>query len=130
MHIIYTLSLPGTIKSAIADLQACSFHVDGLLLTRINVPQGCRGIGVGSALLQRICQDADIAGITLFLEIMPSGPMRLEALEAWYIRYGWVHGSMRGLWTRPAGALVRPDAPLSPGLFHLVKGWGSANTLV
>lgn len=65
------------------------YYGEGKLLTRINVPDKYRGDKVGSRLLKTILAQADIEKITMFLEIMPSGPLGYEELEAWYFRNGF-----------------------------------------
>ena len=72
---------------AIADLT--DYWGRGLLLTRINVPVQFRGQGVARRLLARVLTDADAEGITLWLEIMPSGGLSFEELKAWYERRGF-----------------------------------------
>lgn len=72
---------------SIADL--CDYYDRGMIITRINVPEASRGQGNGSALLKKICAAADAEGVTLFLEIAPSGPLNFKALQEWYGRYGF-----------------------------------------
>lgn len=64
------------------------------MITRINVPDEHRGNRLGSKLLKEICEDADKEQITLWLEIMPSGPLDYDALESWYKRYGFKGNGM------------------------------------
>lgn len=75
---------------AIADL--CD-HLEGLIITRINVPVASRGQGVGRRLLKEICDDADASKETLYLDILASGGpsgLTMTQLKAWYKRYGFV----------------------------------------
>jgi GNAT superfamily N-acetyltransferase len=59
-------------------------------IARVNVPQGYRGQGVGSQLMNEICADADAAGVTLTLEPIPyDGPERLDDLVRFYERFGF-----------------------------------------
>ena len=62
------------------------------ILTRINVPNDpkYRGHRVGSALLEKILQDADSEGVALRLEVSPSDGLDLDQLTAWYVRHGFV----------------------------------------
>lgn len=82
---------------SIADV--VKYHSDGAtfsgyMITRINVPDQHRGKGLGSKLLKEICDAADAEGVMLWLEIMPSGPLDYDALEAWYKRYGFKGNGM------------------------------------
>ena len=72
---------------SIADL--CDYYGKGMLLTRINVPQPVRGRGHARDLLARILRDADEEGVTLYLEILPSGGLTYYELEGWYLRAGF-----------------------------------------
>lgn len=77
---------------AIADLcDAIDAGFKGWLITRINVPVRQRGKGVGSKLLQQILDDADLEGVNLFLEVVPSGGLDRDQLEDWYTRKGFKH---------------------------------------
>ena len=71
---------------AIVDL--CPYE-DGLIITRINVPELSRGKGIGSALLNEVLREADKTNTTLYLEILSSGPLSYDQLEAWYKRHGF-----------------------------------------
>ena len=70
----------------------------GLMMTRINVPRQHRGQGHGSALLKRVCEEADKDQVTLFLEVLPSGPLDYDQLVAWYERHGFKYH--RGIYRR------------------------------
>lgn len=74
----------------IADLTNIGEMVPGsMTITRINIPAAYRGQGYGTQLLRSITQAADEAGVDLSLEIMPSGPLDYDDLEAWYKRHGF-----------------------------------------
>lgn len=60
------------------------------LLTRINVPFQNRGKGYASTLLKRVLYEADQEGITLTLEVIPSGNLDEQQLTAWYERNGFI----------------------------------------
>lgn len=75
---------------AIADLMPFE---EGMMLTRINVPRGSRGQGVGSRLLQQVLDDARQEGIPLYLMINPSDGLSYVQLERWYTRRGFVQRS-------------------------------------
>lgn len=53
-------------------------------ISRINVPDGYRRRGFGAGLLAMVLEDADYEGVTLLLEIHPSGDMGHADLERWY----------------------------------------------
>lgn len=74
---------------SIADLVE---YQDGLMLTRINVPIAQRCQGVGTQLLQRIINDADKYGVTLYLFVSNGGgpnSMTDQRLVKWYKRHGF-----------------------------------------
>lgn len=74
------------IHKAIIDLVP---YGGDLLLTRINVPEISRGLGVGSKLLKLMLKDADSFRRIVWLEILSSGPLNEDALVAWYERNGF-----------------------------------------
>lgn len=77
---------------AIADLvDATGAFNEGLLLTRINVPKKSRTQGIGTKLLQQICEDADREGVTLYLEVSPSDGLTADQLTAWFKRHRFRH---------------------------------------
>jgi len=86
----------GDADCAIADLTGYYNDVTGeclgQLITRINVPKRgpYRGQGIGTQLLKRILADADQEQVTLFLEVVPSDGLDVEALSAWYARHGFL----------------------------------------
>jgi ribosomal protein S18 acetylase RimI-like enzyme len=75
--------------NAIADLVRPGELTPCWTITRVNVPGLSRGKGVGSKLLDRILADADAEGLTLQLEVAPSGGLDYDALVAWYRRRGF-----------------------------------------
>lgn len=84
----------------IADLVKPDVQAPGWTITRINVPQQHRGNKYGSAMLKRICADADIEGAALYLFVSPSGGLNFAQLTDWYKRYGFeriLTGYMRRL---------------------------------
>lgn len=78
-----------TTSRSIVDL--CDYYGKGLIITRVNVPHERRGQGHGRALMQRVCAAADATRTTLYLEILPSGGLDYDQLEAWYSRLGFIH---------------------------------------
>lgn len=73
----------------IAVLDCCDYYNEGMIITRINVPQAFRGQGHARELLRRVCADADLEGVTLWLEISSSDGLDYDQLEAWYVRHGF-----------------------------------------
>jgi GNAT superfamily N-acetyltransferase len=59
------------------------------LITRINVPHLHRGKGFGTKILQRVIEDADREGVTLYVTPMSSGRWSNSTLRAWYARHGF-----------------------------------------
>jgi ribosomal protein S18 acetylase RimI-like enzyme len=79
---------------AIADLfegDAMGFNAPSYVISRINVPKKHRGQGRATALLKQIMADADREGVTLYLEVTPSGGLDLDQLTRWYQRHGFRH---------------------------------------
>lgn len=67
------------------------YHIDSL---RVRL----KGRGGGSRIMKQILNDADRRMETLYLVVVPSGPMDEQQLRAWYQRLGFEdHGS---LWMR------------------------------
>ena len=79
----------------IAILDCCPFE-NGFLVTRINVPNGFRGLGHASALLRQCTESADQEQIPLYLTIQPSDGLNYEQLEQFYTRHGFrqVHDNL------------------------------------
>lgn len=74
---------------AIADLVQPFELTANWTITRINVPRESRGQGYGTRLLEMILADADAEGLTLQLEVQPSGEMTYAALTDWYMKHGF-----------------------------------------
>lgn len=95
MRTIYTIQL-SPVRIAIADLM----EIDGVWwINRINVPNGYRGRGHGTALLMQILEQADYEEVTLRLNINPYGDLNYHQLQSWYERYGFVQDE-EGCFTR------------------------------
>jgi GNAT superfamily N-acetyltransferase len=74
-----------------AQVDVCCFDNE-FWITRIIVPLGHRKRGVGTRLLQRVCDDADEQGVSLTLEPVPSDPtFSKRKLIAWYKKFGFKH---------------------------------------
>ena len=69
---------------------------NGFLVTRINVPNGFRGLGHASALLRECTESADQEHIPLYLTIQPSDGLNYDQLEQFYTRHGFrqVHDNL------------------------------------
>jgi len=75
--------------AGLAVLDLVDYYNEGLIITRINVPKPHRGKGIAHKLLTQCCDDADILGIDLWLEIQSSDGLSYDQLEAWYKRHGF-----------------------------------------
>jgi hypothetical protein len=73
----------------IAVLDLCPRPLGGMVITRINVPEGYRGRGIASKLLRECLDDADAEGVILWLAISPSDGLSYQALRNWYKRHGF-----------------------------------------
>lgn len=76
-------------QRVIADLVPPGELTRDWTITRINVPDNYRGLGLGSQMLKRILEDADSEGVAIQLEPSPSGPLSYSSLVDWYARYGF-----------------------------------------
>lgn len=65
-----------------------------MLITRIFVPYKYRGKGFASKLLKEVLEAADSDGVTLMLDISPSGGLEAEELRDWYLRNGFEQFSL------------------------------------
>jgi GNAT superfamily N-acetyltransferase len=83
-------------------------------ITRINIPEESRGRGLGTKLLRRILADADAEGVILSLEIMPSGPLDYNALEAWYRRWGFKP------WKKHPMVFIRRPRPCNIAKYNVI----------
>ena len=72
---------------SVADLVVINGEL--YLLTRVNVPHIHRGVGLGSRILDEVCKDADKHGVTLQLEVVPSGGLNFHQLTRWYEKRGF-----------------------------------------
>lgn len=73
----------------IADLMEHPSEPRSMVINRINVPAMHRGKGFGRRILHEILKEADFEGVTLYLEVVPSGGLRWNELKAWYERAGF-----------------------------------------
>ena len=60
-------------------------------LVKLNVPTEDRKKGYATALLHKVCEQADEASVLLFINVQPYGDIELSKgqLEAWYRRFGF-----------------------------------------
>lgn len=87
------------VKIAIADLTKVRHRT--YEINRLNVPEGYRGRGHGRELLKQVMHEADRWGCILRCYSMSSGPLNNEALDAWYIRNGFVRNQDDYLYRQP-----------------------------
>lgn len=75
----FTMSVPSHIRGGMREISA------------IEVPAKERGKGDASALLDRICAEADLTGKVLMLTPQPYGNVGLnqDELQDWYARFGF-----------------------------------------
>jgi ribosomal protein S18 acetylase RimI-like enzyme len=84
---------------SLAVIDAEPYGRQGLLITRINVPYAHRSKGIASDMLREACAHADLYMFKLWLEIVPSGRLTYDQLEAFYCRYGF-RRHVTGIWVR------------------------------
>lgn len=60
-------------------------------VSKVKVAQGHRGQGHASALMRKVCQEADLNHMALLLEVEPfdDEPLTTEQLAYWYERLGF-----------------------------------------
>lgn len=74
-------------------LLAANDSGDAWFVQSIYVPPAMRSNGHGTALLRRVCADADAEGVTLALAVQPQGGKRsliYGELVRWYTKHGFV----------------------------------------
>lgn len=85
-----------------AFARVCYWGELGWVLTEISVlPVEARGKGYGNEVLRQAIKWADENKVDLVCQIIPEGDMEYEALESWYIQYGF-EWSSDGLLVRKA----------------------------
>lgn len=62
---------------------------DTLTLSLIKVRRPLEGLGFGSRILDKLCAMADEHYAALYIEIVPTGRMKEEALTSWYAKRGF-----------------------------------------
>lgn len=88
-------------------------HPDHLLLDHLYIGSGERGRGIGGAVLESVCRDADSLGIPVKV-----GALRGSDANRFYARYGFSAESESGwdvYYTRPIG---KPEAGTDLGKNH------------
>lgn len=98
---IFQMSIDEVLEICEQDIEVDEteqFH----LISRINVPREYRGQGIGTELLERVLEEADIEEVNLVLEILPfsDGP-DYEVLHAWYSKHGFREMGPNGYFWRP-----------------------------
>lgn len=85
----YSQLLTDPIGLATIDVQIS--QTDGCyLITRVMVPIAHREKGIGTALLARVCEDADAKNATLFLYPSSYGAYSNRRLRKWYRDRGFI----------------------------------------
>lgn len=85
MKSCYTIPIGDT--CAIADV--CDYYGEGVIISRISVPEKFRMQGYGQALLNQIFSEADNEHTNLYLEIASSDGPSYDELMSWYARNGF-----------------------------------------
>ena len=80
-------------------------ELDEWVLVDIAIPRQHRGLGIGSAVLEELCADADAAGVGIRLRVLTHEP----ALSRWYGRFGFCRIGASGAHL----VLVRPPSERS-----------------
>lgn len=89
MQTWYTIKL-STTPSRVAIADVCHLaDTDKYMITRINVPLGYRGKGIGRDLLKKVTDAADKEQRTLVLIVASSGYLSDTQLYDWYRRHGF-----------------------------------------
>lgn len=107
-------------------------HLRGGLLeiTQLNTLNTQRQQGFASMLLQKVCAEADKAGIVLLLHPKPydDAPLTREQLADWYSRFGFdvIQTHPATLMARPPGA--QPRFKAKPLVFTLAGAIDSMET--
>ena len=103
----------GFFAAAIADLVRWpNENSKNYIVTRINVMERYRGLGLGSQILKEILDDADKEGVVLFIEPSASGGLSQKELEEWYERHGFTWGAWHLRRTPQKGANIRMERNL------------------
>lgn len=78
---------------SLAVLDVCEYENDKqFLITRINIPSRHRNKGVGTRLLSKCCQIADLNNYTLFIQVSAYSEemnMSNSDLTNWYGKFGF-----------------------------------------
>ena len=70
------------------------------IINRLNVPEAHRRKGIATELMQRECDDANLNGTTLILQVAPSGGMDFDQLVAFYRKFGFRTHQQSGMMIR------------------------------
>ncbi|EHP93676.1 GCN5-related N-acetyltransferase [Methylorubrum extorquens DSM 13060] len=91
---------------------------DAFAICDFDVDPSCRGLGIGSRLLERIASLADHRGVTLHVEpaLTRDGELHLSVAE-WYGRAGFV-------WNDPGNPICDGQMHRRPGLASRPRGPG------
>lgn len=84
---------------SVAILQHTNYHNNGRIITNIQVPSKFRNKGIGTKLLEEICQDADKDKVVLWLEIQYRGGLSSSQLAIWYKKFRF--RDLGGIYARP-----------------------------
>lgn len=72
-----------------ADIDVKWAAVNCVVLHYLHVEEEYRGAGIGSRLMQRVCEDADALGVTIELQAAPAGLSYLDKLVTFYESFGF-----------------------------------------
>jgi hypothetical protein len=84
---------------------------------------GPRGAGRGTAAIRRVCELADGAGVSLYVQPHSQDPAIAARLEAWYRREGFSEESGEGRLTRPAPVRAHDIGPAGVREWALARGF-------
>jgi len=96
----------------LAVLDTVAYHEEGwFIITRLNVPKPHRGKGLARKLMQLVCDDFDLHGYGILLEVAPSDGLGYKQLVKFYNKFGFKLHTRLGIMTRHPSLQNRAGVP-------------------